>query len=414
MQGLARVVSHAWPVAALAAALLTLPATAAQAAQHAAKVTAKAPATGRVHTVALVALDNDDRYAPRRLERAYPGHPAGRLLSAAELAVSDTELALADDGLRLQVRDVRLASPDDLTATLRKLRDDGVRHWLLDLPAELVPAAVAAGGDAVLMFNVSAPQDVLRGSRCAGPLLHTYPSQAMLSDALAQYLAGRTWRQALALQGGAAGDAALAEAWARAAKRYGVTTVAKAFKLSGDPRERDLANPRLLTADRHHDVVMVLDSDGEFARTLPYATQWPRPVAGSNGLMALAWHPQWERHGGPQVSRRFFRLAKRPMVGQDWATWMAVRSVAAVLQAQPGATPPEQVRLLRSGQVSVDGSKGPALTYRPWDGQLRQPVFLAHADGVVATAPLDGVLHPTEVLDTLGHDRAESACKGLP
>jgi ABC transporter substrate binding protein (PQQ-dependent alcohol dehydrogenase system) len=88
--------------------------------------------------------------------------------------------------------------------------------------------------------------------------------------------------------------------------------------------------------------------------------------------------------------------------------------VAAVLQAQPRTSVVEQARLLRSGQVTVDGAKGPALSYRAWDGQLRQPVFLAHGDGVVATAPMEGVLHPTEVLDTLGHDLAESTCRHKP
>jgi len=370
--------------------------------------------TQKVHVVALVSLEADPRYASRRLEKAYPGQPAGRLLPAAQLAVTDTEMALTEDKLALQVRDVRVPSEADLAPVLRKLKAEGVTRWLLDVPADAVEQAVRAGGDEVLMFNVSAESDALRGSRCAPQLFHSHPSQAMLADALAQYLAARSWRQALVLQGTTGADVALGDAWARSAKRYGIKTTVKPFKLSGDPRERDLSNPRLLTSDRNHDVVVVLDADGEFARTLPYATQQPRPVVGSNGLMALGWHPHWERNGGPQVSRRFARLTNRPMVGQDWAAWMAVRTVAAVLQFAPTASATEQARLLRSGQVGVDGSKGPALTYRQWDGQLRQPVFLAHADGVVATAPLEGVLHPTEVLDTLGHDAPESLCKNRP
>lgn len=384
-------------------------------AQTAKPAVVKSPAGGpKAHVVALVSLESDERYTNRRLEKAYPGHPAGRLLAATQMAVADTEMALAEDKLALQVRDVRVSAASELANALRKLKAEGVSRWLLDVPADAVELAVQAGGDGVLMFNVSSSQDALRGSRCAPQLFHTYPSQAMLSDALAQYLAARSWRQALVLQGTTGADVALGDAWARSAKRYGVKLAVKPFKLSGDPRERDLANPRLLTSDRNHDVVVVLDADGEFARTLPYATQQPRPVAGSNGLMALAWHPHWERNGGPQVSRRFRRLADRPMAGQDWAAWMAVRTVAALLQSQPTASATEQARLLRSGQVGVDGSKGPALTYRQWDGQLRQPVFLAHSDGVVATAPLEGVLHPTEVLDTLGFDAPESLCKARP
>ena len=198
----------------------------------------------------------------------------------------------------------------------------------------------------------------------------------------------------------------------RSAKRYGLRIQRTAqFKVSGDPRERDLGNTRLLTNDKGYDVVVVLDSDGEFARALPYTTQWPRPVVGSNGLTAMAWHPQWERNGGPQLSRRFTRFAHRPMAAQDWAAWIAVKSIVAVLTEQPKATVAEQLKLLRGGQVFVDGYKGPRLSFRSWDGQLRQPIFLGHADGVAGIAPFDGVLHPTEVLDTLGVDQKENACK---
>ena len=88
--------------------------------------------------------------------------------------------------------------------------------------------------------------------------------------------------------------------------------------------------------------------------------------------------------------------------------------MVGVVTTNPRSTVPEQLKLLRSGQVAIDGFKGPRLSFRAWDGQLRQPLFLSHIDGVVGTAPLDGVLHPTEVLDTLGMDEKESACKQRP
>jgi len=62
-------------------------------------------------------------------------------------------------------------------------------------------------------------------------------------------------------------------------------------------------------------------------------------------------------------------------------------------------------------EARVDGSKGVALGLRPWDGQLRQPLLLGDGQSVVATAPVDGVLHPRDVLDTLGADAAERLCR---
>jgi ABC transporter substrate binding protein (PQQ-dependent alcohol dehydrogenase system) len=370
-------------------------------------------------TIAVVSLDGDPRHAPRRLEKAYPGHPTGRAIDGVMLAAEDSAFELDAAGIELVVKDVVLPNAAGLTKALADLKAAKVQHVVADLPGAelraLVQAAPAALGGAIV-FNAVADDDVLRGAQCAAHLLHTAPSRAMLSDALVQYLAARNWRKALVLQGSAPGDALMLDAFNRSAKRYGVkATSTKAFKLTGDPRERDLGNVRLLTAsDREHEMVAVLDSDGEFARTVPYATQLPRPVVGAAGLVAVPWHPLWERNGGPQLSRRFAKGTKRPMTGHDWAAWMAGRAVATVLVDLPKAPIAQQLKALRGGPVGVDGFKGPRLSFRAWDGQLRQPIFLSHVDGVIGVAPLDGVLHPKEVMDTLGVDEAESACKQRP
>ena len=369
-------------------------------------------------TLVVLGLDDDARYQARRLEHSYPGQPAGRALEAAALAVDESAVELEADGLKLVVKNVMAARAADLPRALAQLKAAHVQHVLLDLPEAdirtVLASAPAALGPA-LFFNIGSGSDALRAGACAANLLHTYPSEAMRADALAQYLAARSWSQALVLYGPLPQDQLQLEAFTRAARRYGVKIArSTAFKLSSDPREREQSNVRLLTNDKSYDVVVVIDSDGEFARGVPYNTQWPRPVLGANGLTAMAWQAQWDLNGGPQLSRRFMRAAHRPMAAQDWAAWAAVKSIVAVLGAKPRATLAEQIQLLRKGEVFIDGFKGPRLSYRAWDGQLRQPLFLAHADGVAAVAPFDGVLHPTDVLDTLGVDEKESTCKARP
>ena len=125
----------------------------------------------------------------------------------------------------------------------------------------------------------------------------------MLTDAIGQYLASKKWNEILVLQGPLPEDQALVDALQRSAKRFGADIVdVRPFLLTNDPRLRDQSNVALLTAGDDYDVVYVADTDGEFGRYVPYETNAPRPVVGTTGLVAEAWHWSWERQGAPQVN----------------------------------------------------------------------------------------------------------------
>jgi ABC transporter substrate binding protein (PQQ-dependent alcohol dehydrogenase system) len=238
----------------------------------------------------------------------------------------------------------------------------------------------------------------------------------MRADALAQTLVARRWSNVLLLAGPSALDAERSAVAQAAIKRYALKLVqAKPFKLSADPRERELGNPALLTssaASGAYDVVWVVDSDGEFARALPYRTALPRPVVGDAGLVALAWQAQFERFGAPQVSRRFAKATGRAMTAPDWAAWMGGKAIAAAAAAAPKGPAAAFAKALSA--LELDGSKGTSMSFRAWDGQLRQPMLLSDGQGVIALAPAEGVLHPRNNLDTLGADAPEKLCKPKP
>ncbi|WP_155301332.1 ABC transporter substrate-binding protein [Cupriavidus necator] len=363
--------------------------------------------------VAVVSLAGDPRYEARRLAQRLPGQPQGRALDGAQVAAAEARFALEAAGQSLRLDPHEARSEAEIEPMVAALARQGTRFILLDLPSAAVRAAAGSvrPGEA-LLFNVSADDDELRGAGCSPVLLHTLPSLRMRADALMQYLALRKWRRALLLTGPSAADAAQRDALAKSARRFGIAwSGQRTFRLSNDPRERDQANLSLLTTGVDYDVVVVADADGEFARSVPYATQLPRPVVGASGLGAQAWHWAWERNGGPQLNRRFERAAGRPMTGYDWAAWVAVKAIAESVARQPRAGFAAQAQALAAGNVVVDGFKGPPLSFRRWDRQLRQPLLLAHADGVVSVAPVEGVLHPKSNLDTLGADEADTACR---
>ncbi len=364
--------------------------------------------------VGLLTVANDGRYTAQALEKGFPHAPSGRSEAAAQVALDDAAFTLQAAGWSAG-RLVVVEAPDiaGLPKALEALVRQGVQHVVLELPAAGVAAvSLAARGKPVLLFNAAAPEDSLRAAQCAPYLLHTLPSHAMQADALAQLLAARKWSRPLVLVGPEPADQLLLAAFSRSARRFGIKPVAqRPFRLSNDPRERDLGNVRLLTAGADHDVVVVLDEAGEFARELPYRTVLPRPVVGSSGLTAQAWSVWYERHGAPQLNRRFFKRSGRAIGSYDWATWLATRAAVEVALRNPRATVAQRLQALKQGEVTLDGYKGQPLSFRAWDGQLRQPLLLVHGNGLAEIAPIEGFLHPRSALDTLGFDLAETGCK---
>lgn len=365
-------------------------------------------------TIGVVFAPDDARYATKRLEKSFPGQPLGRPKAGAEVAIVESEFQLANAKIKVALQDVAVDDVQQAKAQIAAMAQKGVRHFLLDLPgAATAELSAALQSTDVLLFNVSASEEDLRRTGCKPNLFHTLPDDAMQADALAQFLTMRKWNKVLLLTSTEAADTARIAAARKAIRRYGIKLVAdKIYKLSNDPRERDLGNVALLTAGVDADAIWVVDADGEFARDVPYRVNLPRPVVGSAGLVSEAWQVSWERYGAPQLSRRFRKIANRPMAGVDWAAWVATKAIIYVALRLPDARQHRQA--LRSPDLALDGFKGARLSFRPWDQQLRQPVFLAHGGvggGIAGVAPFDGFLHPVNNLDTLGADQQESPCK---
>jgi ABC transporter substrate binding protein (PQQ-dependent alcohol dehydrogenase system) len=364
-------------------------------------------------TIGYVEIADDPRYEPIRgadrivlKQRAHP-YPG------AEVSVDDAAPLRRVLPVDFALARISVASPEAVAPAVKQaIEQRDIHFFLIDAPASaFAPLAAAVRGRDALLFNISAPEDSLRRDLCSAEIVHTLPSLAMSMDALVQVLVARNWRDAIVLEGPLPADAAGAAAFERSAKKFGARVVAhQRFKPGTDPREREQNNPTLLTAlNRDYDVVFVADAAFDFARTLPYRTQRPRPVVGSIDLEPVAWHWTWEHNGAPQVQVRFEkRSGGRHMESADWAAWIATKMIVqAALRTRS-----TEFRALRDFVFggAFDGDKGLAVSVRPWDHQLRQAMLLASPYAVVATAPVEGALHRTNELDTLGDDAPESPC----
>jgi ABC transporter substrate binding protein (PQQ-dependent alcohol dehydrogenase system) len=364
--------------------------------------------------IGFLQLADDPRYDRALAYARIELRPTGDAAEAARLGLADSQMLLDARGLTAVLDAARGADGPGLLAEAERMMSAGAAYIVLDLPAEEADRLATALRDRpVTLISATAQDDWLR-RKCHPALLHTAASDRMIADAFVQYLVARDWKRVLVLVGPSGRDRQIADAFTAAAERLRLRIVERRdFVLSNDPRQRDRNNLQLLTAGtREYDAVYIADSDGEFGRYLPYQTSLPRPVIGSTGLTALEWHWALERYGAPQVNSRFedASAGRRRMSWQDWTTWIAVRAILTAHAKARERTPEGILAFLRSERLRLDGSKGAPLSFRDWDGQLRQPILLATHNAVIALAPLDGFLHEENALDTLGTDRPEFAC----
>ena len=368
----------------------------------------------RSFTIGYLEILDDVRYEEKRAYARIRVKPHDRPIAGAELAIRESRIPGRALKIKFELMRAEAGNANEMVQQIGRMKNEsGVQFFLVDAEADVLRAMTnATEGMEVQLFNISDYSDSLRSSDCQRHLMHVIPSYAMLTDSLAQFLVLKKWRKALLLRGAEPGDVAFAEAFIRSAKRFGVeVTSVREFVPGNDPRQREKNNISLMTSDSDADVVFVSDIEGEFGRYLPYQTNNPTPVIGTEGLQAASWHWAWERHGAPQLNQRFERNSQRRMQGPDWAAWAAVKSIIESVLRTKSLDFETVETYLRSERLNLDAYKGSPVSFRSWDNQLRQPVLLHTYNAVVDRAPVRGFLHPTENMDTLGYDQGDRRCQ---
>ncbi|MCW9035084.1 MAG: ABC transporter substrate-binding protein [Rhodospirillales bacterium] len=263
----------------------------------------------------------------------------------------------------------------------------------------------------VLLFNIGARENVFRSNLCRSNVFHTLPSRAMLADALVQFLIKKRWEKLFLITGPRKEDLAFSNAIKRSSHKFGAKIVAeKAWTGEHDARRTAQAEVPLFTQGVDYDVLVVSDEIGDFGDYLLYRTWEPKVVAGTQGLVPAAWHRTVEQWGAVQLQNRFNKLTKRWMTPKDYAGWAASRAIGeAVLRARKN-DPKSVEDYLLSDKFQLAAFKGRKLTFRPWNGQMRQTIALAAPRSLVSTSPQEGFLHRVTDLDTLGYDAPEVKC----
>ncbi|HKK96551.1 MAG TPA: ABC transporter substrate-binding protein, partial [Marivita sp.] len=333
-------------------------------------------------------------------------------LRGAELGLDDNNTTGRFLGQTYALSVTIVPEGDDFATAVRSALAD-TDLLVLDAPAEQVlQAADVAEAQDALLFNAGAADVNLRGEACRANVLHVIPSYAMRADALMQFFVKRRWDDIALIEGERPYDQAWADTLEASARKFGLSFGdRKTWAFDADMRRNAAQEVPLFTQDLgDYDVLLVADAADDFARYISFNTWQPRPVAGSEGLRPMTWHRVVEQWGAAQLQSRFTELADRDMQSRDYAVWAAVRAIGEAVTRTGTADAMTLRDYVLSEDFELAGFKGRPLTFRSWNGQLRQPIPLVHERALVAQAPLEGFLHQRTELDTLGIDEPESTC----
>ncbi len=295
-------------------------------------------------------------------------------------------------------------------------------------------------------LNMGTPSDRLRHEQCSRYTFHLEPSAAMYLDALAGWFIRSEFRRWFFVYEDTEEGNALYErvTWALKNRHFGAREVGKQAVASD---VTDFADTFKAVGRSRADVVLMLMpplTQLEFlaqydkAGLEPLVTGMPEPVtqtraffnaslnaapkAGS-GYQATAWEATLDAYGARELNERYAARWNMPMDAPAWAGYQVVK-IFFEAATFGGATDGEGLVAYFENPNSVfDIWKGIGVTFRPWDHQLRQPLYLVSINETADNANDLGLLvgelpaiympqtDPVERLDQLGDLESDSRCE---
>lgn len=291
----------------------------------------------------------------------------------------------------------------------------------------------------LLFFNVGCADDRLRRERCRRTTFSVEASTAMYVDALAGWLIGeaglRRWhfvtessdsatavyrraRQALLEQGG--DD--LGNTVVRPGTVNHRPTLERLQRVRPDVAFLSLGmTPRAAFLTQYNQLGPAFEVAGPSMST---AQLWIAAPDTRAGIWPTLWHHKLFRYGAQQLNDRFKDRSDRPLDARGWASWMAVKIMAETVLRAGTTETSRLVKFLEEDGAHFDGHKGKRLSFRSWDHQLRQPVYLVRARSGAQDAwdAFEGVAElplgrpgpertSQELLDQLGDLESETECR---
>lgn len=350
-------------------------------------------------------------------------------------------------GIDFAVPTLVASGPDEVAAAAEALvAEHGVFGVVGGFDAAEAAALAAWSVETGVPFiNVGSSDDALRNELCQPTMFHVEPSAAMYLDSMAGWYVRSGLRQWYFVRGVDQESSAQLQRINRALRErhFGVRSVGESAIEEGadlgesiDRIQRSGADLVVLLLPAHEQlrVLTALESAGVEAmvtgfpypeaqtRTFYAASREAAPVLGT-GHRISAWEATLDAYGARELNARYRAAFGEPMDASAWAVYQGVKILYEAAFFSGSTAADDVIGYMTGPQAVFDVWKGIGTTFRPWDGQLRQSVYLAKIDAAsedaFTLASLVGELpaiympgtDPVERLDQIGDLEAASSCQ---
>lgn len=246
--------------------------------------------------------------------------------------------------------------------------------------------------------NAGESADALRNDLCRPTTFHLEPSDAMYLDAMAGWYVRSGFRRWFVLRADDARGEALLDRtrWTLNERHFGARIVGDRAVAGVDDagdvaRRLNRANADLLVLlmpaaaqlewlaaleAEGVDVVVAAHPDQEAqSRAFMFASREAAPTLGT-GARILAFEATLDAYGAREINARYLARFGDAMEPPAWATYQAVKILYEMAFFGRSSDPDDvYAQLTAEGQV-FDLWKGIGASFRPWDHQMRQPMYL--------------------------------------
>lgn len=326
----------------------------------------------------------------------------------AEMAADEFEFNADMLGIDFGVLTQAASGAEAVVAAAAALQADGAYGIVGGfVAAEAAALAEWSARTGVPFLNVGASADALRGELCQPTVFHIEPSAAMYLDSMAGWYVRSGLRDWYFLHGDddesrqqlERVNATLRE------RHFGARAVGEAVVAEGTDlaavaervkRARADLVVLLLPAARQLEALSALEQHGVEAmvtgfpypeaqtRTFYDASRGAAPTLGA-GHRISAWEATLDAYGARELNARYRMTYGEPMDAPAWAVYQGVKIFYEAAFFGGSTSADDVLAYLASPNAVFDVWKGIGTSFRPWDGQMRQSIYLVKVDATSET-----------------------------